>query len=234
MNWQSVAGQLAQLGFPMLGRVLGGSIPVVGGMFGGEGGLGEQAGRVVANAISKALGVPPTPEAISAAIENGNTTEVVARLQGIQAEAVARWPALADMAEADASAQVELIKASSAAYETRIRADVATNGFWLSLYRPILNYAATINLILIGIGITWAVYVGGTLMTNLVAAQNLVMAWVGVLGAIVGVHWYTRGKEREAALTTAPVVAAPSPAIAAATAATAAAVATKAVVTAKR
>jgi hypothetical protein len=201
MDWTSVASQLAQLGLPILGRVLGGSIPVIGPLLGAGG--GEAVGRLVAGAISKALGVPPTPEAISNAIESGDTTEVVAKLKAIEAEAVVRWPALAQIEQSQNTAEVEVAKINAES-SARVATEIATNGFWLSLYRSILLYAATFGLIFFGVLFFWALTVSDEMWTKLVSGIDMVKWWVGGMVTLLGFHFYTRGKEREAAITMAP------------------------------
>src|SRR5215211_3833299 len=127
MNWQSVAAQLAQLGLPILGRVLGGQVPIVGAIFGASG--GEHVGKLIANAIALALGVEPTPEAVSRAIDQGKTTEVVAKLQAIEGEAVARWPALAEIDKSADLAQVEIAKINAES-SAKIAEQIGNNDYW--------------------------------------------------------------------------------------------------------
>lgn len=196
--WKEVAAQLAQLGLPVLGRALGGQIPIIGGVFGGQ--VGETIGNTIASAIAMALGVDPTPEAVSGAIERGETTEVMARLQAIEAEATAKWPALAEIAKSETAGEIEVARINAQASAQAVT-EIASNGFWLSLYRSILMYAATFNLIIFG-GVFWySIAIDRTLLQTLSANIDIVKWWLGGNVSLLGFHFYTRGKEREAAVT---------------------------------
>ena len=72
MNWQSIAGQLAQSGAPILGGILGGP-------------AGGIVGNLVGSLVGSALGVPATPEAVDAAIK-ADPAGAAAKLQPIEAQ----------------------------------------------------------------------------------------------------------------------------------------------------
>lgn len=76
MDWSSVAGQVVNLGAPILGRVLGGAI-------GGPAGsiVGSKAGEMLATI----LGVPATPQAVAEAIRQ-NPEKATAVVQKIETE----------------------------------------------------------------------------------------------------------------------------------------------------
>ncbi|WP_311274826.1 hypothetical protein [Methylobacterium sp. WCS2018Hpa-22] len=85
-GWQSIAGQLAQIGLPALG-----------GLFGGP--LGGTIGGLVGKGIAAALGVEATPQAVASAIEADPGAAAV-KLAQIEAETRARDAELADIANA--------------------------------------------------------------------------------------------------------------------------------------
>jgi len=85
-GWQTIAGQLAQIGLPALG-----------GLFGGP--LGGAIGNIAGKAVAGALGVPATPEAVSQAIQADPSAAQV-KLAQIEAETKAREGELADLANA--------------------------------------------------------------------------------------------------------------------------------------
>jgi hypothetical protein len=66
MDWSVIGGLVGQAA-PTIGSLLGGLIPFPGGAI-----LGQVAGKIVA----EALGVPPTPEAVHAAITTGDPATV--------------------------------------------------------------------------------------------------------------------------------------------------------------
>jgi hypothetical protein len=98
MNWQSLAGQLAQIGLPALGSLFGGP-------------LGGTIGGLVGKGVAAALGVEATPQAIVGAIQQ-NPDLAAARLAGIEAETKAKEAELADIANARGMT-VQLAQANS-------------------------------------------------------------------------------------------------------------------------
>jgi len=98
MEWQSIAGQLAQIGLPALG-----------GLFGGP--LGSTIGGLVGKGVAAALGVEPTPQAVSSAIANDPSAAQI-KLAQIEAETKGREAEFADMANARAM-QLGLVQTHS-------------------------------------------------------------------------------------------------------------------------
>jgi hypothetical protein len=198
-NWTDVGAQLARLGLPILGKALGGSIPIIGPSFGRP--LGENLGAKIAEMIAQRLGVDATPEAVAEAIEHLPTTDVVRELQTVQAEAAARYPALAAIAESEARAEVDIARVNAETYLAVLRAEMAQNDPRLTLYRTLLNWSVMIQVVCFGVALFAAVLTGGAPLDNIIKAQELLAWWFGMNLSLVGVHMYTRGKEREAAAT---------------------------------
>ncbi|WP_336488266.1 hypothetical protein [Methylobacterium nigriterrae] len=88
MDWTNLAGQFAQIGLPALG-----------GLFGGP--LGSAIGGIVGKAVAGALGVEPTPQAVSAAVQ-ADPSGAQLRLAEIEAETKRRQAELDDVASARA------------------------------------------------------------------------------------------------------------------------------------
>jgi len=101
MDWRDLAGSLIKAGAPIIGGALGGPL---GGM------IGNALGDVVANA----LGVSPTPEVVNNAINNMPADQLGPKLAAAEAEAQAKWPALAEIAKAYYAADTEMVKAGTA------------------------------------------------------------------------------------------------------------------------
>jgi hypothetical protein len=97
MDWRDIAGKLAQAGAPIIGGALGGPI----------GGL---IGSAIGNVVADALGVEPTPEAVDKAIATTPPEVLVAKLSAAEAEAQAKWPALAEMVKAQEEGRTERFK----------------------------------------------------------------------------------------------------------------------------
>lgn len=124
MDWtllKPIAGKLAQSGLPYLGQIIGDAIPFPGGSI-----AGRFAGEWAGNKIAELLGVPPTPEAITTAINNASPQELQARLASGEAEAKSKWDAMARIAEAEAEDRT----AQSQAINETIRTEIATGMSW--------------------------------------------------------------------------------------------------------
>ena len=138
MDWKSLLGPLTAMGAPVLGKIIGSIIPIPGGEL-----IGEAAGRMLASA----LGVDPTPEAVNTALTTSSADIILAKVKAAEAEAVAKWPALAEMAKAQAEADTEMFQAQiddtknarardisiRSAGGTNVRANVMLIGAFLSL-----------------------------------------------------------------------------------------------------
>lgn len=99
MDWKDIAGKLARAGAPVIGGALGGP-------------LGGMIGAAIGNVVADALGVESTPDAVDAAISKGDPQIVASQLSAAESEAQAKWPALAEIAKAEAddrSAQARAI-----------------------------------------------------------------------------------------------------------------------------
>lgn len=101
MDWKDIGGQLIRAGAPIIGGAIGGPI---GGMIGG--GLG--------NILANALGVEETPEAVDKAIRETPPDVLTAKLSAAEAEAQAKWPALAEMVKAQEEGRTERFKSGVA------------------------------------------------------------------------------------------------------------------------
>lgn len=116
MEWQSIAGQLAQIGLPALG-----------GLFGGP--LGSTIGGLVGKGVAAALGVEPTPQAVSSAIAADPNAAAV-KLAQIEAETKGREAELADIANARATTVQLAQTGSSIAWGAPAVSVVVTMGFF--------------------------------------------------------------------------------------------------------
>lgn len=100
MDWKDLAGTLVKAGAPIIGGALGGP---VGGLIGGA----------IGNVVANALGVEATPEAVDKAIATTPPEVLVAKLSAAEAEAQAKWPALAEMVKAQEEGRTERFKAGT-------------------------------------------------------------------------------------------------------------------------
>lgn len=88
-DWKPLAGALIKAGAPVIGGALGGP-------------LGGLAGNMLGGIVASALGVDATPEAVGNAITNGDPATVGAALSKADSEAVAKWDAIARIAQSQA------------------------------------------------------------------------------------------------------------------------------------
>lgn len=87
MDLKSLGGKLIKAGAPIIGGAIGGP-------------LGEVIGSSLGSIVATALGVDDTPEAINDAIDKTPADVLTAKLSAAEAEAQAKWPALAQMVKA--------------------------------------------------------------------------------------------------------------------------------------
>jgi len=103
MNWQSIADQIVTAGAPLLGGALGGP-------------AGAVVGNIAGELIGKALGVPATPQDVSAAIAL-DPAGAQAKIGAVEAAHGAAFAAVAQTMERDRESArdqtVELAKAGS-------------------------------------------------------------------------------------------------------------------------
>lgn len=97
IGWKEVAGQLAQIGLPTLGGLVGTMVA------GGPGqAIGNTLGRLTASAVASTLGVPAEPEAVAQAIE-ADPNGAALKLAQVEAESKAHAAELADTQDARAT-----------------------------------------------------------------------------------------------------------------------------------
>ena len=128
MNWQDLGGALVKAGAPIIGRALGGP-------------LGGMIGDAVGGVIADALGVEPTPDAVDHAIKETPADALGVKLSAAEAEAQAKWPALAEIAKADAEAQA---KALAETHET-MRIEAASGDIVQRWWRPVYAFELTLE-----------------------------------------------------------------------------------------
>lgn len=190
MDWKEVGAIVAPLA-PTLGGILGGLLPVPGGAT-----IGEWAGRVVASS----LGVDPTPDAVNSAIANGDPATVQAQLSAAESEAVAKWQALATMAQA----QADVGKTQVEAVNETLRAEAAKVDGWWGSWRMLLAWSLFLETLLwppfIMYLIGWRAGIG-----DLVQASGIITTWWAARFGLLGVHVWTGSNERQTAITGQPI-----------------------------
>lgn len=188
MDWKDIAGPLVQSAAPTLGSILGGLIPFPGGSL-----IGQELGQLVANQF----GVPATPEAVNAAIQNAPSDIAAAKLQAAEAEAIAKWPALAQIAQADASDRT----AQSQAINATMQAEVARGQAWWA-WRNLFGYMVTANIGLTSIEVLWELHTGDLkIIAAFTSLSGFFLSWYGAQFGLLGFIFKGASNEKIAAVT---------------------------------
>lgn len=141
MDWKDLGGSLIKAGAPIIGTAIGGPIGGV---------IGSSLGTILANA----LGVPDTPAAVEAAIQNTPPDLLQAKLSAAESEASAKWPALADAVKA-----IEEGKTARFESGTKDNADARDTNLDLVRVGSPIQWAPVVVSILIVIGYFAIIYV---------------------------------------------------------------------------
>jgi hypothetical protein len=198
MDWRDIAGDLVKAGAPIIGTAVGGP-------------LGGIAGNVIGKLIADALGVAPTPDAVSNAINTLPASEVQAKL----AEADARWSSIAAQVQAEA----ELGSAQVAAIGETMRAELQLAGL-------VSGRARTLIAVLQGIWRPYIMLVWGTslpfqlaailhkayakdagTLAELSSVLTALAMWNAGPAGVAGVYAWGRTREKLADLVPLPPVA---------------------------
>lgn len=104
-DWKTVGGQIASVGAPILGKIIGELIPIPGGGMLAEWGIRK---------LAEALGIPPIeatkPEVVATAIQNTPPDVLKAKLEAAEREAEDRYAALVKIHEATVEQNKESVK----------------------------------------------------------------------------------------------------------------------------
>lgn len=185
MDWKDLAGQLIQAGAPLIGGAMGGP-------------LGSLLGNAVGGVLANTLGVDPTPEAVDEAIKKTPPGELQAKLSAAEIEAQARWPALAEIAKAEADAAVR----SMAEAQVTARAEMVAADPLQRWWRPIYAIELTIECAAVWLIVIYDVLWGpGNIATLLAQNSALLITYWGARFGVLGVYVQGRSREKEAAIT---------------------------------
>lgn len=185
MNWQDLAGPLIKLGAPTIGTALGGPL---GGMIGGA----------VGDILGSALGVQPTPEAIDKAIKTTPAVELQDKLAAAEADAQAKYPALAEIAKAEAVAQAKTAAETAATMRAELTAGDPLQRWWRPLYAlELTGECAALAAVIIRD--LWGGDVG--VLNAAAQATALLLGYWGMRFGVLGVYVTGRTREKEATIT---------------------------------
>jgi hypothetical protein len=194
MNWQSLGGALIKAGAPIIGNALGGPL---GGM------IGDAIGGVLANA----LGTEATPDAVNDALKTAPAGELQAKLSAADAEAAAKWPALAEIAKAEADAAARALDAVNQTMRVEAAATDAVQRWWRPVYALELSVECVAVWTIAIADILWG---GGKVAAFVLGAQSLLMTYWGARFGVLGVYVGGRTVEKVWGATDAAPKLAPS------------------------
>lgn len=187
-KWTDIAGPLLKSGAPILGTILGGPI---GGAMGGA--IGELLGG--------ALGVPATPDAVGDALKNTPAGDLQAKLAAAEAEAAAKWPALAEAAKAEAEAGSK----TAAEIGETMRAELLATDPMQRWWRPFYAFELTLECALVWPAIIYDVlFAKGALATFVIQASGLLMTYWAFRFGVLGVYTYGRTVEKKEEIKSSP------------------------------
>lgn len=188
MNWKDAVGPLMQSAAPTIGSLLGGLIPFPGGSL-----IGEELGKIVA----AQFGVEATPEAVNRAIQNTPSDIATQKLQAAEAEAVAKWPALAQIAQAEGADRT----AQSQAINATMQAEVAKGQPWYA-WRNLWGYSVMVECSAVGCIILKDLATGNTAgVTVFLGASAFFYTWYGMRIGVLGYIFRGASNEKIAAVT---------------------------------
>ena len=180
MNWQDLAGPLVKAGAPAIGTALGGP-------------LGGLIGQTVGGLLAGALGVPATPEAVDQALKDTPAADLAGKLAAVEAEAQAKWPALAEIAKAEAEAAI--------AVNETMRAELAAGRppwHWRNLW----GYACVAQVSAASAMFAWLLAAGNWQALNVVAQHSgMLLTFFGMQLSVLGVVTNASAREKTAAVT---------------------------------
>ena len=189
MDWKQV-GQMIGPMAPTIGSLIGGFIPLPGGSA-----IGQMAGQMLANA----LGVDNTPEAVGAAIQQPGAQDKIA---AVEAEAQAKWPALADIAKAQFAANA----AESDSINATMRAELAQGMPWYH-WRNLYGYSVGIEATATSWVILYSLVLNPSIFKNVSDSLPFFLSWYGMRFGLLGyIHNQTTNEKIAAVTGEAPSV----------------------------
>lgn len=188
MNWQDLGGALIRAGAPILGKALGGP-------------LGGMLGTAVGGVLADTLGTASTPDAVGDALSTTPAGELQAKLSAAESEALAKWPALAEIAKADAEAQAKVL----AETHQTMRIEAVSGDIVQRWWRPVYAFELVLECASVWALALWDLMAAAGKVANFViAAMPLLTVYWGARFGVLGVYVNGRTREKEAAATGQP------------------------------
>lgn len=188
MNWEDVAKSIK----PLVGM----AAPTILGMLGNTllpglgGAIGSQAGSLLASV----LGVDPNPEAVAKAIVND--PDAASKITTAESEAAAKWPALAQIAQA----QFESNAKESESINATMRAELAAGQKWWT-WRNLYGYSVGIEATATSWVILYAIVFDQSIFKHVSDSLSFFLSWYGMRFGLLGYIHNGSSNEKIAAVT---------------------------------
>lgn len=169
MDWKSLGINVAKAGAPVLGTALGGP-------------LGGMIASSAVDILARALGVEATPEAVNNAVVNGDPAVIGPALSAADAEAQAKWPALAQIAQAMAEAD----KTNIEQINESIRAETVAGVSWWH-WRHLIGYVTVLWSVAVMVPFVYHLWKADAIaLAAVTTALTAATTFFGILAALNG------------------------------------------------
>ena len=183
MQWKDLAPLIGGAA-PMLGKLIGGFVPLP---------FGQAVGQNVGEAIAAALGASASPQAVTNVLGTITQEELKLRLAALESSAAAQWAAMAEAAKADAAVQTEQVRNTGQSY----RSELVQGTFLQRTWRPLAMCVWVA---------TWPVQLGGffymatsrdpAILGAMPSLMTALAAWNAAPAALAGVYSWGRTQEK--------------------------------------
>jgi len=178
MDWSELAPTVGAVA-PTLGRLLGGAIPLP---------FGSAIGGAIGGAIASALGVDANPQSVNSALGATPSDVKIAQLRELEADAKAKYAALATSVQAEAQVGTAEVQSTAATMQSELVSGTWYQRWWrpAAMYLWVATWPFQLYLI--------------ARAGDMAGAVNAFALWNAGPAALAGVYSYGRSWEKVAAL----------------------------------
>lgn len=189
MDWSDfgkIVGPILVNNAPMIGGVLGGFIPIPGGAL-----IGEQLGNILAGQFGTS---PGDKDALAKAILND--PNAAAKITAAETEAAAKWPALAEIAKANAASNA----VQSGEINATMRSETAKGQPWWA-WRNLYGYSVAVECTATSWLILFAIAIDPKMFKPVSESMSFFLSWYALRMGLLGYIHNQATQEKVAAVT---------------------------------